>query len=374
MTTSPVVWSIRRRSALASCSTRRVRRNGRLGYRCQHQRQCRRRWARPGDNSPTSPTAMTSGFQLGRRRYRVLAVATTARPLQGRDQQHQRHADGTLIFTVQLNQGARHLYGDMTGDDRQRCGRTFSDLDQFRRCRQRRFPRRWRGRSGTPVDLLLSASGIRWVAASVDTNSDSIGAGNQSIGPGRNGSHRLRHEPEATGNPRLPSGFVTLVMSAPNSLLQTIPTGPGRARRETSHSGSMRWIPTTRRPTSRIAIRRGGFGNSTHCRNHHECHRRSASKSAKLRSPVRSIGAVGVWTTSRLWRLRAAGSADGSVTFTGIQQGDQYGISTGANDFNAVAVTALPARSDQWHVDIDQTSFDSGMFSIGRSIPAIRST
>jgi hypothetical protein len=46
-------------------------------------------------------------------------------------------------------------------------------------------------------------------------------------------------------------------------------------------------------------------------------------------------------------------NADGSVTFSGIQEGDQYGVATGANDFNAIAVQAT------------DHSFDLGVFAIG---------
>ena len=57
--------------------------------------------------------------------------------------------------------------------------------------------------------------------------------------------------------------------------------------------------------------------------------------------------------------------ADGSVIFTGVQQGDQYGIGTGVNDFNAIAVQAEPTGTGPVGNQSDEDSFDLGVFAIG---------
>ncbi|MFL6854032.1 MAG: hypothetical protein ACJ8D3_01080, partial [Sphingomicrobium sp.] len=78
-----------------------------------------------------------------------------------------------------------------------------------------------------------------------------------------------------------------------------------------------------------------------------------------------AIGAVGVWTTIA-YGVSAQLQSDGSVIFTGVQEGDQYGIETGT-DFNAVAVTSLAAGVGPGAPNNSTTnSFDLGIFSIGQ--------
>ena len=53
------------------------------------------------------------------------------------------------------------------------------------------------------------------------------------------------------------------------------------------------------------------------------------------------------------------------MIFTGVQEGDQYGIETGS-DFNAFAVTSLPAGVGPAGGQSSTNSFDLGIFSIGQ--------
>jgi hypothetical protein len=53
------------------------------------------------------------------------------------------------------------------------------------------------------------------------------------------------------------------------------------------------------------------------------------------------------------------------VIFTGVQEGDQYGITT-SSDFNAFAVTSLPAGIGPVGNVSSTNSFDLGVFSIGQ--------
>ncbi|MGH6706270.1 MAG: hypothetical protein ACREB1_05615, partial [Sphingomicrobium sp.] len=69
--------------------------------------------------------------------------------------------------------------------------------------------------------------------------------------------------------------------------------------------------------------------------------------------------------TTIAYGVSAQLQADGSVIFTGVQQGDQYGIETGT-DFNAVAVTSLPAGVGPVGGESTTNSFDLGVFSIGQ--------
>ena len=57
--------------------------------------------------------------------------------------------------------------------------------------------------------------------------------------------------------------------------------------------------------------------------------------------------------------------ADGSVIFTGVQEGDQYGIGTGGNTFNAVAVQSEAIGTGPLLNESNQDSFDLGVFAIG---------
>jgi hypothetical protein len=77
-----------------------------------------------------------------------------------------------------------------------------------------------------------------------------------------------------------------------------------------------------------------------------------------------ALGPVGTWTTVA-FGVSARLESDGSVTFTGVQEGDQYGITT-ASDFNAFAVTSLPAGVGPVGGQSSTNSFDLGIFSIGQ--------
>ena len=54
-------------------------------------------------------------------------------------------------------------------------------------------------------------------------------------------------------------------------------------------------------------------------------------------------------------------NADGSVTFSGVEQGDSYGIGTGVNTFNAVDVEDVTGKFDLGIFALTQTNLGSNV-------------
>jgi hypothetical protein len=213
----------------------------------------------------------------------------------------------------------------------------------------------------TVVDLLLTAS-LNGANATINTDSDSIGAANQSMDQGE--TVRIDFVTNVQTNAGLPSGFSYDDHVGTNSYIQTIPQVQGSQNQtvafrvyaldtSVTDAGSPDDTPvagpTPFSDSSTVAITEvtvDGFDVGE--------------------TPVTvAIGAVGVWTAIA-YGVYAQLQADGSVIFTGIQEGDQYGIGTGSNDFNAIAVTSLAAGVGPAGHTSSTNSFDLGVFAIGQ--------
>ncbi len=137
--------------------------------------------------------------------------------------------DGTLIYTVQINQNAGTYTVTMTGEIDNGAGVSFSNLTSTA---AGNVDVRGVGADdpATVVDLLLTASGPGGVNATINTDSDSVGSGNQSMDQGE--TVRIDFvtnlEDDPTDNLGLyPSGFSYDAHVGTQSLLQTIPQVQG---------------------------------------------------------------------------------------------------------------------------------------------------
>jgi T1SS-143 domain-containing protein len=206
----------------------------------------------------------------------------------------------------------------------------------------------------TTVDLLLSGE-AGGADASVNTDSDSIGTANQSMDNGE--TMRIDLVSDLTTGAATPSGFGYSGHVSSNSFIQLIPQVQGS---QTETVAFTVWALNTTNTQANEPDRdpSGGFSDSS-ITSVTEVTVKDYLTGQSTTVDVTGF-TVGVFTPVA-YGISARVNADGSVTFSGIQQGDSYGINTGAGEFNAVAVQSEPAGTG----GSTQDSFDLGIFSIG---------
>jgi hypothetical protein len=198
--------------------------------------------------------------------------------------------------------------------------------------------------AGSTTDILLSGSNAQGNPTTVNTDSDSIGLANQSM----NNNEVLRIDfvrNLVTGTNANPSGFNYSGRSNTTNFTQTVP----QVQADQGETVALQiWAlnsanTSTARPDSTPD---NGFSDATRVaittvRIIDGASGTAQSATLSTLSPSADLG-FGVTATLQ---------GDGSVIFTGLQQGDRYGIGTGESQFNAVAVKALG-------------DFDLGIFSV----------
>ncbi|HXH52216.1 MAG TPA: DUF5801 repeats-in-toxin domain-containing protein [Sphingomicrobium sp.] len=254
--------------------------------------------------------------------------------------------DGTLIFRITLDQSAGTYTVDMFGSIDNGAGVSFSNLTSTSAGNVQ-----YRGVGSndpaTPVDLLLSASSSTGAGATVNTDSDSIGVANQSMDPGE--SLRIDFVSNLTSGASTPTGFGYTDHVSTSSFIGLIPQVQGPQSNTVSFTV---WALDTSLTQSGIPDRSPGDGFS------------DSSITAITEVTVKDylsgnsttldISGVAVGTTVVVaYGISVTKNADGSVTFSGVQEGDSYGFSTGSGSFDAVVIQAVTG------------SFDLGVFAIG---------
>ena len=281
---------------------------------------------------------------------------------------YQAGQDTTVVFTITLNQGSgfgsNSTYTiDFNLPIDNGSGVTFDNLTS---AAAGNVDVRGVGADdpGTLVDLLLTAS-TNGANSTINTDSDSIGSGNQSMDEGE--TVRIDFvtnlEDDPTDNlATFPSGFSYDGHVGTNSLLQAIPQVQG-SQTETVAFRVYALNTTVTDAGSPDDTPGNGFSDASIV----PIIRVTIDGFDVGETPVTvNVGAVGVWTAIA-YGVYARLETDGSVTFTGVQQGDQYGIETAAaNDFNAFAVTSLPAGVGPVGNVSSTNSFDLGIFAIGQ--------
>ncbi len=267
--------------------------------------------------------------------------------------------DGQLIFTVQINQATGDYTVTMTGTVDNGAGVTFDNLTSTK---AGNVDVRAVGADdpATTVDLILTAS-ANGANSTINTDSDSIGSANQSMDQGE--TVRIDFVENAVTNAAKPNGFAYGDHVGTNSLLQAIPQVQG-SQNETVAFRVYALNTTnndTAAPDDTPVAGNPAFSDSTTVAITHV----TIDGFDVGETPVTvALGPAGTWTTVA-YGVSARLESDGSVTFTGVQQGDQYGIETTA-DFNAFAVTSLPAGVGPVGGTSTTNSFDLGVFAIGR--------
>jgi hypothetical protein len=271
---------------------------------------------------------------------------------------------GTLIFTVQINQAAGTYTVTMAGTIDNGAGVSFDDLTSGA---AGNVDYRGIGEddAATTVDIILSASTATGAAEGVNTDSDSIGVGNQSIGVNQTVRMDFVTDLEvSTVTPATPIGFTYGAHVGTNSFLQTIAQVQGNQAEtvafrvyalDTSDTQANEpdRFPETFTNSNIITVTEVTVIGYVV----------SANPLLDQQTPVTldiSGIAVGVWTAVA-YGISVQKQSDGSVIFSGVQEGDQYGIGTVA-DFEAVAVTVLPTGTNGSTED----DMDLGVFAIGQ--------
>jgi hypothetical protein len=210
---------------------------------------------------------------------------------------------------------------------------------------------------------LLSATANN-AAATVNTDSDSIGSANQSMDGDDGETVRIDFVSDLTTGAATPTGFGYTGHVDTNSYLQTIPQVQG-SQTETVAFRVYALDTTDTQANAPDSNPAGGFTNSTIITvTEVTVIGFGVTETTPITVNISGV-AVDVWTTVG-YGISVQKQGDGSVIFSGVQEGDQYGISTGAIDFNAIAVTALAAGVGPVGNLSTEDSFDLGVFAIGQ--------
>src|SRR3954454_11433239 len=177
--------------------------------------------------------------------------------------------------------------------------------------------------------------------STVNTNATSIGVGNQSFNPGD--SLRIdfvQHMTTDTGNGTL--GFDYTAHVETNGFQQSVPQVVGNPsvvsfKVWAIESNDTQSVYPDSNPT-------GGFSDPTV--NITEVWVVGHTAGEPKIAPVDISGLANGATMVLAYGMSVTRNADGSVTFSGVEQGDSYGIGTGANTFNAVDTQDVTGKFD----------------------------
>ncbi|MXP41610.1 tandem-95 repeat protein [Altererythrobacter soli] len=258
-------------------------------------------------------------------------------------------SDGTLIFEIDLNQGASNYTIAMSGTIDNGAGVSFSNLTSTNAGNDL-----YRGvganSAATKVDLLLSGSAPGGAPDTVNTNNTAIGVGNQSVGPGD--TLRIDFVSNLTSGAATPSGFGFTGHVSTISFLGRIAEVQGNQNEQVNFKV---WALNTTLTQSGTPDRNpaGGFSDSSTV-TITEVTVRDYATGGTTTVDISSLPVTGAKAIA--YGISVVRNADGSITFQGVQEGDSYGFKTSSGTFDAVAVQGLTG------------GFDVGTFSIGTII------
>ena len=260
--------------------------------------------------------------------------------------------DGTLIFQIDLNQdpnGTDTYTIEMFETIDNGAGTSFDDLTSTNAGNVE-----FRGVGAddptTQIDLLLSAWGSDDTSATVNTDNDSIGSDNQSMDAGETVRIDFVTNLTSPDGATTPSGFEFDGHVYSNQFLGMIPQVQGN-QAQTVDFTVYALDTTVTENDNPDRDPDGGFSDST-ITEITEVTVIGFDTGEEEAVTVDISGAAPGDVVNIAYGISVTVNADGSVTFHGVQEGDQYGFGTGTGEFNAIAVEA-------------HDSFDLGVFSIG---------
>jgi hypothetical protein len=252
--------------------------------------------------------------------------------------------DGSLIYTVHIDQANSNYEFTMDGMIDNGSGIAFNNLSSTS-AGNSLYAGVGAGVTGAPdADLLLSGTTSTNTAGTINTDSDSIGVANQSMDSGE--SARIDFVTGLSSGAATTTGFDFTGRIETTGFTGEIPQVQGN--QATTVGFTVYAVESTLTgsgtPDSNPA---GGFAGDAIVQV------TSVNVQDYLTGDTASLDISGLAvgsTTAVDFGISVMKNADGSVTFTGVQEGDHYGIETGSN-FNAVVVHAAG-------------SFDLGVFSL----------
>jgi len=223
----------------------------------------------------------------------------------------------------------------------------------------------------TEVDVILSGSNSGGTGLTVNTDSDSIGLGNQSMDGGE--TVRIELVTNLTSGAADASGFDYGVHVPTNAFEQDIPQVQGAQSETVAIRVYALNVTGDNAPSTFDTSPAPGFSDATIVRVTSVTVTENTGEVSVINISGLTLGDTFLINNNLANAddepIVGVLNSDGSVTIIGLQQGDSYAIGTGANDFEAVAVTALASGTTAAASGVTATSsedsFDLGIFSIG---------
>ena len=205
------------------------------------------------------------------------------------------------------------------------------------------------------VDLLLSSSGAGGADETVNTDSNSIGVQNNSVDNGQ--TVRIDFVSDLASGGAGPTGFDFTGHIGTQGFLGTIAQVQGSQPQTVAFKVFALDTTFTQAGAPDRSPGNGFSDASTVTITEATVIGYLGGESTPVTVDISAV-AVGV-VTPVAYGITVMKNADGSVTFSGVQEGDQYGVGTGSN-FNAIAVQSQPVGTN----GSTQDSFDLGVFSL----------
>jgi len=199
-----------------------------------------------------------------------------------------------------------------------------------------------------PIDILLSATSAGAIAT-VNTDSTAIGVGNQSLNVGD--SVRIDFVSNLTSGGSGPTGFNFTGHDSSNGFVGFIPQVQGSQNQTVSFTVYALNTTLTQagapdsNPTGNFSDASILTTTSVFAQDYLTGTTATLDISGLAVGSTTAVGNFGVFVTK---------NADGSVTFSGVQEGDHYGVTT-STDFNAIVVKDTSG------------SFDLGVFALSQT-------
>jgi len=258
--------------------------------------------------------------------------------------------DGTLIFAVHIDQSTSQYDYTQYNIVDNGSGISFNDLTSTNAGNVD-----YRGvgadSAATPVDLLISGTQADGTIGTVNTDNIAIGIANQSMDAGE--TARIDFVTGLTSGAVTPTGFNFTGHTETSGFIGLIPQVQGAQSTTVSFTVYALESTLTGSGTPDSNPAGGGFSDSTIVQV------TSVYVQDYLTGNTATLDITGLLvgsTTAVGFGISVTKNADGSVTFSGVQEGDHYGVNTGSNTFNAIAVHDVSGSFDLGTFSLTQTN------------------
>jgi VCBS repeat-containing protein len=247
--------------------------------------------------------------------------------------------DGTLIYTVHINANGTYDF-TLNNPIDNGSGFEFNNLTSTKAGTTLVYGIGADAAGSPDIDAMLTGthSGVN---SNINTNATSIGIANQSFNP--TDAIRIDFVTNMDTNAGTTIGFDYTAHVETNGYQQKVPQVVGNPSEVSFKVWAIESDDTQATyPDSNPA---GGFGDDPTVTITEVWVVGHTAGEPKI-DPVDISGLANGDTMAIAYGISVTRNADGSVTFSGVEQNDSYGIGTGANEFNAVAVQDVTGKFD----------------------------